>query len=513
MSNDDVGTLLVVPEAFADMRRVVHAVFEQVEGTVMELTDRVGLPTGALALAATERAIFAAVTKIADQIVGALVFLAQVTQGVRDGAVRLLAEAALARGVPLRDHGSRCVTVGFLGGSRIALPTTYHAPDYSRRPGRQRTVRGGSGAGCYPLLDHLGVIEGASPALASEVARQATALSSFREAQSSLEARGIDLDTKTVRRLTEICGDRALRARDERLALFGEGTPQPTGGEFAGERVLVAFDGGRTRTRVSGKRGRRRKKSGRRGFKTPWREPKLMTICALDADGRKRRDKRPVYVATFEPWKDAFRIFAAEAARRGLGHAREVVIGGDGSQHIWDGIDTFVSQAGINPSRVTKFVDFYHASEHVSELADLCVKWKTKKRQRWITHVLRELRAGRIENIIAAGEKLAIGRRAPKVGKALDYFRARKEFMRYGRLRAQRLPIGTGVVESAIRRIINLRLKGPGIFWEVDNAERVLVLRAHLKAGRWDEVERDIFSHAAARLRGMRPRERTRAAA
>ncbi len=35
------------------------------------------------------------------------------------------------------------------------------------------------------------------------------------------------------------------------------------------------------------------------------------------------------------------------------------------------------------------------------------------------------------------------------------------ESMRYADFRARGLPIGTGVVESAIRRIVNLRLKGP----------------------------------------------------
>lgn len=43
--------------------------------------------------------------------------------------------------------------------------------------------------------------------------------------------------------------------------------------------------------------------------------------------------------------------------------------------------------------------------------------------------------------------------------------------------------MGSGAVESAIRRVINLRLKGPSIFWRGPNAERVLHMRAYLKAG------------------------------
>ena len=43
-------------------------------------------------------------------------------------------------------------------------------------------------------------------------------------------------------------------------------------------------------------------------------------------------------------------------------------------------------------------------------------------------------------------------------------------------------------MESAIRRVINLRLKGPGLMWLGDNAEGALVLRAAALTGRWEET-------------------------
>lgn len=58
--------------------------------------------------------------------------------------------------------------------------------------------------------------------------------------------------------------------------------------------------------------------------------------------------------------------------------------------------------------------------------------------------------------------------------------------MAYAQLMALNLPIGSGAVESAIRRVVNLRLKGPGIFWCKANAEAILRLRAYYKAGRWN---------------------------
>ena len=48
--------------------------------------------------------------------------------------------------------------------------------------------------------------------------------------------------------------------------------------------------------------------------------------------------------------------------------------------------------------------------------------------------------------------------------------------------------MGSGVIESTIRRVINLRLKGNGIFWTEENAEAVFQLRAAVISGGWDEI-------------------------
>ena len=61
--------------------------------------------------------------------------------------------------------------------------------------------------------------------------------------------------------------------------------------------------------------------------------------------------------------------------------------------------------------------------------------------------------------------------------------------MQYEINRAMKLPIGSGVIESAIRRVINLRLKSPGSFWKLDFAETMLYLRAQVLYGRWENLK------------------------
>ena len=60
--------------------------------------------------------------------------------------------------------------------------------------------------------------------------------------------------------------------------------------------------------------------------------------------------------------------------------------------------------------------------------------------------------------------------------------------MRYVTLEARKLPIGSGQVESAVRRVVNLRFKAPGSFWREMTVSGLMHLRAAFKAGRWDEI-------------------------
>ena len=66
-----------------------------------------------------------------------------------------------------------------------------------------------------------------------------------------------------------------------------------------------------------------------------------------------------------------------------------------------------------------------------------------------------------------------------------DYFVRNAQRMQYRTFQAQSLPCGSGHVESAIRRVINLRLKAPGTFWTQDMAEYFLFLRSQLLSRRW----------------------------
>jgi len=103
-------------------------------------------------------------------------------------------------------------------------------------------------------------------------------------------------------------------------------------------------------------------------------------------------------------------------------------------------------------------------------------------------------RRGNIENLLEAFSPLLKGRNSKKIRTEYNYFSNNREMMRYLKFEKMGLPIGSGAIESAIRRIVNLRMKGNGIFWLEESAEGMLHLRSYIKSGRWDElVKRTIY--------------------
>ena len=61
-------------------------------------------------------------------------------------------------------------------------------------------------------------------------------------------------------------------------------------------------------------------------------------------------------------------------------------------------------------------------------------------------------------------------------------------------MKSLNLPQGSGAIESVVRRVVNLRLKGCGVFWNKENAEAMLLLRSYYKAGRWNMLTSMAFN-------------------
>ena len=131
------------------------------------------------------------------------------------------------------------------------------------------------------------------------------------------------------------------------------------------------------------------------------------------------------------------------------------------------------------------FLDFFHAVEHLECLANLRKGWSGEERKKWVKQQKALLKKGCIDKFIEKIESICLGRNGKKIRKQRDYFLRNRDRLDYSAAKRNSLPRGSGPMESAIRRVINLRLKGAGIFWHQENAEAMIVLRSYYKSGRW----------------------------
>jgi hypothetical protein len=325
----------------------------------------------------------------------------------------------------------------------------------------------------------LGIDERCTPGFAAEVSLLAAMLGSLAEARDVLAERGIGMDIKVLRRITYRFAQK-VRLNQQ---LAGLGFDERIGGR----RVVVSMDGGRIRLKEK-KRGRKTPK-GRSRYKGAWREPKLFIVYVVDAEGKMERSFMPIMDAIIREPDALFRLLRGYLAQLGIGEAERVLFVADGARWIWNRIAALVQGLGLKAEQVHESIDFYHAVEHLGKVAGLRNSWTARQRKLWVRKHRRLLRQGRVEEVIAAVKEICRGRNSGAIRTERDYFVRNSARMAYDRIRALKLPIGSGSVESAIRRVVNLRLKGPCIFWCKENAEAILLLRCYWKAGRWNQLK------------------------
>lgn len=374
-----------------------------------------------------------------------------------------------------------------LGGLVLWVTTLYCAPKLRRTNNKGRGPEGG---GLYPELAALGIQEGKSPALIREVARQVALLPSYKIAQGELARRGLELDIKEVYSIATYAGEAALTYRRRLLEQYRAGK-LPAGEALSGKRVGVFVDGGRTKIRTVTRRqkGRGKNKKQKRRYQTDWREPKLLIIYEFDAQGRMIPGSKSVIDGTFAGPNELMEVLAMHLHRLGAASAEVVSLGADGAPWVWERWDWVIKRVGLEEQRVTKTLDWCHAAHHIN----LALGHVLEEEERRL--VFKELR-GHLKRGKWSAVVLELIELADHFPLAHDVWTEIAYLERHGfaghldyaKFRRRGLPLGSGAIESAIRRVINLRMKGNSITWHEPSAEAMLVLRGMVLTERWDET-------------------------
>jgi hypothetical protein len=360
--------------------------------------------------------------------------------------------------------------------------TLYCAP--RSRTGRGR---GREGGGLYPELAAYRISEGSSPNVQAEVARQ-VALLPIEQARTELARHGLEVDEKAVRRIANELGAQMLATRTRDLLRFRRGE-LPAGEELKGKRVAAALDGGRVRVRTVIKKVRVGGKTKRKPFKVEWREPKLLILFETDEKGRMAKGSRPIIDGTLRGPDALIELLAFHLHRLGAAQAKVVTVTADGAPWIWARLDWVIAQVGLEPARVVEVLDWCHAVHHLSLALQASGLSEEERTQRY-ARLRRLLKKGRSPDVIEELEDLAAGQAEDAVvWREIGYLIRHSEAgrLRYDCFRCRGVPLGSGAIESTIRRVLNLRLKGTSLFWEEANAEAVIQLRAAVLSGRWEE--------------------------
>jgi hypothetical protein len=327
------------------------------------------------------------------------------------------------------------------------------------------------GQGRHPLDEALGLIQGVTPALARLMARSA-AREPYETASQDLAAyTGVQIEGRQFPRLVQQIGPRIAAALQQ---------PSPTP-IAAVPRMYVSADGTGIplrRDRLRGRRGRQPDGSAK--------THEIKIGCVFTQHPRPGEDpfrdlNATSYVATPERTGSFGPLLLAEARRRGMGQAGEVIFLSDGAAWLKE-------IARVHFPQALYILDFYHAAEHLAAVVKTLYPPDSRQAKRQLRQWTRWLLRDGVDRVLNHARALAPPVQRPQLDKLLHYFEVNRQHMRYGTFQQKGYFIGSGVVEAGCKSVIGKRLKQGGMFWSEEGADDVLTLRCALYSQRYDEV-------------------------
>lgn len=392
-----------------------------------------------------------------------------------------------------RKHGCKERQILTVGNVAVTLKLPYVVERHTQPNKNKKSLH----EGFCPFLRYLGMSEGLTPEVLSTIARYGAIAGSFEAARTTLIDWGINISLKRIERLTYYFGKIGIILRESKLTSLELGS-LPIRNILKDQRVVIAVDGGRTRIRIN-KKGRRKVKTNRVGFTGEWIEPKLLTIYVVNEQGEKiKNGEIPITNdGTYKGYQGFLQILEMYLVNLGISQAKQVLLIADGAEWIWIHIPPLLKKLKC-PPETYQLLDFFHAASHLQDFADAAFS-TNNERQQWFQKARKTLKKGQALDLMRnMGEFIseANGERLKILVRERNYILKayRRRLLRYNEVASRKLPLGSGAVESLIRQVVNLRMKGNSKFWLQDNAEIMLHLRCQWIAKSWDNFSDAIFN-------------------
>jgi hypothetical protein len=180
-------------------------------------------------------------------------------------------------------------------------------------------------------------------------------------------------------------------------------------------------------------------------------------------------------IATMDRCDDFGKYLHLEAMRRGADNAERIVFVADGAAWIW-------SLASEHFPEAVEIVDWYHATEHLWQIANSWYGVGSDKAKHWVKANKARLMEDGVKRVIASIRQWKpLSEDQTEVKREnLHYFSTNTNRMLYASFSKRGYYIGSGSVESACKQYGHGRLKQAGMRWKADGIEAVAHLRSAL---------------------------------
>jgi hypothetical protein len=217
-----------------------------------------------------------------------------------------------------------------------------------------------------------------------------------------------------------------------------------------------------------------------------WAEVKTVVIGVVQPAVEEQGEwvvhtRQPSYFSRLATAEAFQRLALAEMHRRGVDRARAVGAVQDGAE--WE--QGFIDYHCPNAVRI---LDFPHAGEHLNQVGQALYGEHTPQAQQWLSDRLHQLKQEGPAPILAELGQLAQQHpHTAEIEANRSYLEKRQGQLNYPQFRAQGWPIGSGIVESGNKLVVEARLKGSGMHWARAHVNPMLALRNILCSDRWKQ--------------------------
>lgn len=211
--------------------------------------------------------------------------------------------------------------------------------------------------------------------------------------------------------------------------------------------------------------------------KTVWSQVKVGIISRLktNSSGKTKITKKRLVAVIGESDDLGVRLWL-EALRQNIVNTRPVVWLSDGGRAFWNVYHNYFSYYAKG------VLDFYHAAQNIWKAAKIWLDGRTKKAKSWFESLRHTLRHGKSHEVLTEiNQHLWYDSLSDDARKALErlhaYFATHYLHINYDMIKSQGLPIGSGMIESACKWLVQQRFKGVGMRWSVDGFNCLMHLR------------------------------------